>query len=228
MSTGVKRLFLLIIMFLFTAINVYAKDNSLSGITVQYSDNQGYNIVLRTDMPAQINKSVDENGDLLLTLKETLPAESFDIVYDNAEETSNIIVQKKNHNTKILIQGDNISQAKIYLKELSTGVMKPIESNKGFISLISGKNISAISILSIILLLIINFRAKSKRQKLAKAGAQQLKSKIIANTLRKKNLIQSKNIPSINYKVNTFATVPNDFIINQNEYSEPEKIKKAS
>ena len=51
-----------------------------------------------------------------------------------------------------------------------------------------------------------------------------------SNTLRNKNINQSRNIPSINYKVNggySKMSIPKDFVINNHMAREKEQIRKA-
>ena len=225
MRTGVKNFFVFVIMFLISAISAFASDNSLLGIDIKYTAQNGYNVTLKTDKTAKINKLKDESGNIILTLKETLPSQDIEIIYDNPEDITNVIVQKKNTNTIVLLEGKNIENAKIYTKDLSTGVVKPIEAKSSFL-FVADKKLIAISLFSMVLIFLISLLNRPKKQKYAKADAKELKSKINANTLRKKNLIQSKNIPSINYKVNSRISVPKDFVISQNIYEE-EKIRKA-
>ena len=72
---------------------------------------------------------------MTLLLKETLPTDSVEIVYDNAADLQNVIVQKKNNgDTAVLLQCKNIQNAKIYTKDLSTGLIVQNSNNKFYIT----------------------------------------------------------------------------------------------
>ena len=97
MRTGVKRILTVIFAIILSANCSFAVDNSLLGIDVKYTSQNGYNITLKTDKTAQITKKLDENGNIILSLKQTLPSQDLEIINDNTEELTNIIVQKKNN-----------------------------------------------------------------------------------------------------------------------------------
>ena len=79
----------------------------------------------------------------------------------------------------------------------------------------------------------LSLRPKNKRYSSKAQNVKNSKSakKVAANTLRNKNINQSRNIPSINYKVNGSArvamSVPKDFVINNYQMQETEQIRKA-
>lgn len=227
MRIRVVNILLFVFAFFLSAIHAAAVENSLSGIDIKYSDTNGYNIILKTDKTAQVNKSFDENDNLILTINKTLPSEGLEIVYDNPEELTNIIVQKKNKtNTLVFLQGNNIADAKVYTKDLSTGIIKEINAKNTFF-FVADKKIFSVSMISIILFFFLSVIRRQKKEKYTNVNAKELKNRTVANTLRKKNLTQSKNIPSINYKVNAQTSIPKDFIINKNGYAHQEKIAKA-
>ncbi len=229
------RFVLFVLILLAGATSAFALESSLAGIDVN-QDNQGkYNIKLKLDKSVNINKYVDNTNNMTLVLSSVLPSESLEIIYDNAADLNNVIVQKKNDNTIILLQGDNIENANIYTQELSSGVIKPADINKNSetLSILNNRFIS-FSVLGVILLFILMINSKPKEKHYAKNNTYEtVKSKNYANTLRHKNLIQSKKIPSINYKINgkfnnsNTTTIPKDFVINNYNTIESEKIRKA-
>ncbi len=226
MNTGIKRILLIIFAIITGANCSFCADNSLLGIDVKYTAQNGYNITLKTDKTAQITKKLDENGNILLSLKQTLPSQNLEIINDNTEELTNIIVQKKNNeNTLILLQGNNIANSKIYTKELSTGILKQLDA-KNQLFYIADKKLLASSLISMLLIFLLGIFKRPKKKQYSTKDVKEFKTKIKADTLRKKNLIQSKNIPSINYKLNTVNTMPKDFTLNINTYEE-EKIRKV-
>lgn len=245
MQTGkelniINKCVLFISFFLLSSISSFAVENSLLGIDVKQVSGGEYNIMLKLDKKVNIKRLTDTDGNLSLVLNSTLPSDTMEIFYDNAADLENVIVQKKNSdNTLILFQGENIADSKVYIKELSTGLVKELDSkNTVFNSLffISDKKVLLTSLFGVMLfffmMLLTNPRKKRYTAETAKKYSN-IKKNTNINTLRNKNLVQSKNVPSINYKMNgSFSSVkanmtkPKDFIIN-NQYQEIEKIRKV-
>ncbi len=216
--------------FLLSSINSFAVENSLSGIDVTQLN--GYKVLLKLDKKAQVNKSVDKEGNLILILNQTLPSDSLEIVYDNIDGLNNIIVQKKGtDNTLIHLQGKNIKNAQVYTKELSTGYVKALNSNNSLFNnlfFITDKKIFVYSVTGMIILfiLLLAFRPKEKRYIVNNTDKIISNKRIYANTLRNKNLIQSKNIPSIGYSVNgsfksanSYMSLPEHYTSGNNIYT---------
>lgn len=222
----INKCFMFVCVALFSALNAFAAENSLLGIDVKQTSNNSYDILLKLDNNARINKTLDSDGNLIINLNSTLPSDSMDIIYDNASELANVIVQKKNkENTVILLQGENIANSQIYTKELSTGITKKLDAKNSLLSslfFVADKKILAFSFAAMFLMFLMMLAARPKNQRYSAPSAKKINktsAKINANTLRNKNLIQSKNIPSINYNVNkslnsSFMSVPKDFVIN--------------
>ncbi len=245
MKTGkqlsiINRIFLFIFVFLLSSINSFALDNSLSGINVSQNENNEYKVLLKLDKNVQIKKISDEQDTLILVLSSTLPSDSMEIVYDNARDLNNVIVQKKNaDNTLILLQGKNIENAKIYTKDLSVGIIKPFDTNSnssGNLFFIADKKVLAFSLTGLIILFLIMLASRPGEKRYQSNNINRTAKSVKrteVNTLRNKNLVQSRNIPSINYRsngsfnsANAFISTPEDFAVNNGQYSE-EKIRKA-
>lgn len=236
----INKFFVLGVVFVLSPVFSFAVENSLSAIDVKQSSSGEYDIVLKLDKKAQVKKMVDSEGNLTLVVNSTLPSETMDIVYDSAADLENVIVQKKNKdNTLILFQGENISNAKVYTKELSTGVVKQINSNDaafGNLFFIADKKVLAMFLVGLFSFFMMMLALRPREKKYTVASAKKhtnVKKNTSVNTLRNKNLVQSKNIPSINYKVNgSFSSVnanmskPKDFVINK-QYQEIEQIRKV-
>lgn len=222
----INKCFLFICVVLLSSLSSFAAENSLLGIDVKQMPNNGYNILLRLDNTAQINKTVDSEGNLIINLNSTLPSDSMDIIYDNTSDLNNVIVQKKNKdNTVILLQGKNIANAQIFTKELSTGITKKLDAKNSLLSnllFIADKKIFAFSFAAMFLMFLMMLAVRPKNQRYSASSIKKINKTakdVNANTLRNKNLIQSKNIPSINYNVkkslnSSFMSVPKDFVIN--------------
>lgn len=231
MSTRISltKLILSVGVFLYSSLCSFALENSLSGIDVQQMGTSEYNIMLKLNNAVNVQKIVNGDDNLTLVLKETVPTDSVEIVYDNAADLQNVIVQKKNNgDTLILLEGKDIENAKVFTKDLSNGLTVQNTSDK---LVATDKQMVGFSILVILMLFVLRLalRPKNERYISVKTNVKNVKNskKVTVNTLRKKNQNQSKNIPSINCNVNgSFRnmSIPKDFVINN--YME-EQIRKV-
>lgn len=231
MSTRISltKLILSVGVFLYSSLCSFALENSLSGIDVQQIGTSEYNIMLKLNNAVNVQKIVNGDDNLTLVLKETVPTDSVEIVYDNAADLQNVIVQKKNNgDTLILLEGKDIENAKVFTKDLSNGLTVQNTSDK---LVATDKQMVGFSILVILMLFVLRLalRPKNERYISVKTNVKNVKNskKVTVNTLRKKNQNQSKNIPSINCNVNgSFRnmSIPKDFVINN--YME-EQIRKV-
>ena len=226
----IKFILLFVCMFFFSSMNVQAQ-NALSGINV-IQNNDSYNIILKTDNSVKINKYIDEKGSLTLFLSSVLPADSIEIEYDNASDLKNVIVQKKNaNNMTILFQGKNIENAKIFLKDLSTGQIKPIDSesvsNYFYIAHIKYLSIGIFGLVFLFVIMLF-LRPQSKKYRTVYKSKEKIKQSQI--TLRGKQSVNKRYVPSINYKVrvtNPNMTVPKDFVISAYQNYNDEQVRKV-
>ncbi len=228
------KFFMLFFILVFTATTA-AANNSVSNISVKQNEAGIYNILLKLDKSAAVKKSFDGKS-LILTIPSVIPADSMEIIYDNAAELQNVTVQKKNtDSTMIILQGKNIENAQIFTKDISTGVTKKLEDSNSIINsffFVADKNLLALSAFLILLMLtIMSFSRPAKKEytKLKQTSADR-KFNNKPMTLRRKNMTQSSSIPSINYAHNgsfstTNVSIPTDFAINEN--LEEERIRKA-
>ncbi len=239
MSSRIKyslsaKIALAAITFIFTAISSFAAVNSISGIDVQQGKDLSYNIMLKLDKSAKVIKSSTEKDNLTLTVNSTLPADSIEIIYDNAAELNNIIVQKKNKdNTVILLQGKNIENADIFTKEISTGLIQKVNDNKLNIFFLNKKySVLSVSAMFFMFFFMLFFRKQNKHINHINETVNKKRNNKTADTLRHKNIPQSRTVPSINYKVTgSFNTsnmsVPKDFVINNYNNEHFGQIRKA-
>lgn len=227
----ISKFILLLCLCLFSSISANAKESALLGIDIIQSDNGTYNVQLKADNSINVKKAIENNGNLTLIVNSAIPSESMEIIYDNAPNLQNVIVQKKNSkDTVILLQGENIANSKLYLKELSTGTIKELKTGNN--SNIINKNTIYFSVIGLIFLLMaIANKPKARNQNIQKVK-NNIKTTKKANTLRHKNMVQSKSIPSINYKVNNkfnYANInmtkPNELVINNIKNNE--KVRKV-
>lgn len=237
MSTRIKyslisKLILFLCIFCFSALNAFAA-NSLSGVDVKQTGSDSYKIILKTDNSVKLNKISEGKDNLVLVLNSTIPADSVEIVYDNASDLKNVMIQKKNSdNTMILLQGKNIENAEIYTKEITTGLLKqintPENSLENYLYISNAKHLKYILFAIIgLFFLMLCFRPKSK--KYISANQHNNKKQITVNSIKNKISTDKRYIPSINYRINNVQSnmsVPKEFVIsNINKYEE--KIRKA-
>ena len=228
----------IIVMFLLQTV-AFSAQNSLSGIDVSQKENGEYNIILKLDGKAQVKKHINADNKLGVVLQSTLPSDTLDIIYDNASSVANVIVQKKNkNNTVISFDGDNINNAKLYVKEVSTGTLKQVSNRNNIFSglIVNDKKTLVLSLITLLILLVLNIFSKSQvknnNQKAAKNRNEIRRKQLKINTLRNKNLVQSTNIPSIDSGLNgsfntarMYMSIPAELSVSDNY--EEEEIRKA-
>ena len=227
--------------FLCASLSSFAIENSLSEVGLRQSVDNGYQVILKLDKKAQIKKIVDGTDNLTLVVNSTLPSESMEIIYDSEDSLANIIVQKRNdNNTLISLQGENIANAEILTKEISTGAVKKLDKNENTLNnlfFIADKKILGSSLIGILFLFLMMLVTKPRNRKSTSLTVDKTShlNKTYANTLRNKNLVQSQNIPSINYKVNgsfssanSHSTMPKDLVVNGKKNTiREQQIRKA-
>ena len=199
------------IAFMFVTVSAYA--STLSEIEITQDINGKYNVIFELDAKTNIAKENAARGSLCLLLKGTNLSENINISCENSTDLQNVVVQKKNKDSAIvLLEGKNVENAKILSKNINNGEIKEIKlKNNSFL-------LSVLGILSIFMLIAIRntMIMRRKRRKVVQDPNELMKKKIQeVNTLRKKNKQQSKNIPSINYNLNNKrTTIPEGFVIN--------------
>ncbi len=101
-----------------TTMGAYA--NTLSEVQIN-ADTQGYNIVLKSESPAQMKKVVNSPDKMSIELKDVQPAEDLNTVYNNVSNIDNVTIQPiAKQDLKITLKGKGISSSKIYFEEIKT------------------------------------------------------------------------------------------------------------
>ena len=225
MGTRINKAFCKFIIFactfcVFTA-GAFASVNSLSGIDVRPNESGSYDITFKLDKFAKIQKFNSEKDNLTLLINSTIPSDYVEIVYDNANNLDNVIVQKKNkNNTVVLLQGKNIENSEIITNELSTGIVK---AGQGLFYTADKKlTASLFGAILFLFALMLSLRKKNSH----------INTNRKIQTASNKTEIHTRTIPSINYRINkTYKTanmsVPKDFVINKYTNEVQEKIRKA-
>lgn len=207
----IKKIVFCLCLFLYSALTSFAANHSLMGIDVEQTSDKNYNVILKSDSNVKVKKSVSSPDNLMLVLQSTKPSDVVEIVYDNTSNVNNVMVQKKNKdNTIVLLEGKNISNADIFIKNISNGIIHPANKDMLF-SGINGKMfLFSLSALLVWFLAIMSIKPKHKKA-------------VIKNS----NVIYKRKSPSIAYNrtAGNYISAPKDFIINR--YMEDEKIRKA-
>lgn len=162
--------------------SVQASSNYLNEIILEAA-NDGYNVILRSDFPAKVKKSIQNNDKIILTMKGAVVSEHVNTIYKNTNASDNIIIETNTKDgVKIYINANNITDANIIF---NTPNSAPIQIGNKFAR---EKFLSAISVITFILLL--SGYIKSQNQRITK--------KI---TVREREIAFYKaNMPSINYR----------------------------
>ena len=234
-SNLVGKVLFLVGAFIVSSVGAFAANNFISGVDVKQIENGEYSIILKLDRMASIKKSSETIDTLDIIINSALPVEDMEIVYDNAADLKNVIVQKKNaNNTIISLQGKNIENAKIYTKELSSNLLKEVKAFN--ISSLADNKVLLIGLIGLLMFMMANSSNRSKKQKnvasqmVASKKTRKNKKQTI-NTINKRSKVVAQNIPSINYRINgSFASVkqnmsvPKDFVINQYQKEQMRKV----
>ena len=114
---------------------VYAEYSGavLSGVEINPSNDNSYQIVVKTNKNVPIQEHVTANDKIEIDLKNIKPANFVNTVYKNATNIDHVIVQPDaDDQVKILLQGQNISSSEITLdttaKDLSNQNLSPVIS----------------------------------------------------------------------------------------------------
>lgn len=227
----INKLLVLPAILILTSMPVFADSNTFGGLEISQNPDGIYNILLKTENSSYVKAIRTTANKLTLLVKSTLPADSVEISYNNAPELNNVIVQKRDTDkTLIVLEGNSVQNATVNELILSDGTIKENAEETGLLngySPFNDKKLLSSTLLSLLMaaMLFVTLKPKQSAKNKAVDSAEELRNAIKnANTLRKKNKLQSKNIPSINYKVNGYVSVPQGFVIN--EYKK-ERIKKA-
>ena len=216
----------------FLTLTVLASQNAfahslLSEIEIKNSDNE-YNITLQVNDETDVKKKVLSDDKILLTLQDTSQAEKVPVIYEGSAD--NIIIKDKKNNVEIMLQGQNAAKSNIFVKEISSGLLKQVYSGsekKSFISngfyLLDAK-FSSLIILGLVFMFTMFAFVKPKEgmnriSKLDKVSKPVSKVATIRNKIAQE---RSQRAPYIHYG-SGYASVPNELITNR--YTE-EKIKK--
>ena len=108
-----RKLILIITIFLVTAISAFASDNFLNTVVLEGTDN-GYNVILRSDNIASVKRTVDGTGKLTLDIKGVSAGNNLTTMYKNTSNANSVIVEDSGANSvRVHINGENVANANV-------------------------------------------------------------------------------------------------------------------
>lgn len=187
-----RRLILIFTLFIAFTINaVIASDNYLNAVVLEGIDNS-YNIILRSDLPAKVKKTVKSEDKLVLTLKGVTVSDNVNTLYKNISNANNIIVENSsNGEVKVYINAKGAANANVIL---NTPNSAPIPVGDKF-----AREKIIWSVCSIAFLLLMIHSIKSKNRRIVRR----------MNMRDREIEFYKAAIPSINYKLQgNYAAAP--------------------
>ena len=117
-----KKIFLLISIFLFFGISTQAAQvNYLNTIVLEGTDD-GYNIVLNSDSIPDVRKTTKGSDKIILTLKDITAADNLNAIYRGTTDVNSLVIETVSaYEIKIYIQAKNIVSSTIMAKTPAGG-----------------------------------------------------------------------------------------------------------
>lgn len=117
-----KKVFLVLFISLFTAINVMASDNVLQSVQIEPMGDS-FNIVLVADNSVSIKKTIQAPNRIMLSLKGIRASKTLSTIYKNVSNVDNIIVEPFGvDGLNIMFQAENASNASVTFDSLVSSV----------------------------------------------------------------------------------------------------------
>lgn len=190
-----KKLILIITIFLLTVTSAFAGDNYLNTVILEGTDG-GYNVILRSDNLAGVKKISQGQNKLTLDIKGVSTANNLTTMYRNTSDADSVIVENSGPNSvKVHINAANASNSNIIF---DTPASSPVVVSDAISS-----NTLIWSIVAFIGLSCIFFMSKN-----IKDDPHEEIAEAIQKNMRDREIEMYKNyrkelltIPSIDYKV---------------------------
>src|SRR5574344_1716546 len=87
-----KKVFLVLLISLFTAISANAADNVLQSVQIEPL-NDSYNIVLVADNAVEVKKTIQSPNRIIISLKGIRASKTLNTVYRNVANMDNVVVE---------------------------------------------------------------------------------------------------------------------------------------
>lgn len=109
-----KRILLnLILTITMLSSAVYASDNSLNAVILE-GTSKGYNLILRSDKVTNIKKTIQNDGTLVIDLKNISTSVNLDTRYLNTKDVNNMVVENAaNNEVKIYLQAKDAEKTDV-------------------------------------------------------------------------------------------------------------------
>lgn len=190
-----KKLILIITIFLLTVTSAFAGDNYLNTVILEGTDG-GYNVILRSDNLASVKKISQGQNKLTLDIKGVSTANNLTTMYRNTSDADSVIVENSGPNSvKVHINAANASNSNIIF---DTPASSPVVVSDAI-----SRNTLIWSIVAFIGLSCIFFMSKN-----IKDDPHEEIAEAIQKNMRDREIEMYKNyrkelltIPSIDYKV---------------------------
>lgn len=120
-AVSLKKIFLMIaISFCMTGAKAFASDNVLQAIQVD-GVKDSYNIILKSDDVAEVQKTVQAPNKMILNLKGIRASKTINTIYNNTSNVDSVVVEPNGDNeVKILVQGANAGNSEVHFDTLKT------------------------------------------------------------------------------------------------------------
>ncbi len=110
-----KRILLILSIF-FIGLAVQAADNYLHTIVLEGTDD-GYNIILKTDVLPQVKKTIKNKDNLILYIKGIKTSDSVNALYKSTNDVNSLVVENTaSDEIKVYIQAKDIAKATVMAK----------------------------------------------------------------------------------------------------------------
>ena len=190
-----KKLVLIITIFLLTVTSAFAGDNYLNTVILEGTDS-GYNVILRSDNLASVKRVSEGENKLTLDIKGVTTASSLTTMYRNTSGADSVIVENSGNNSvKVYINAKNAANSNIIF---DTPASSPV-----VVSDTISRNTLLWSILAFIVLSAIFFMSKNIKddphEEIVEAIQKNMRDREIE--MYKHYRKELLTIPSIDYKV---------------------------
>lgn len=122
-AISIKKIFILFaiaIAFCMVGSMTFASDNVLQAIQVN-GVNDTYNIVLKSDDVAEMQKTVQAPNKMMITLKGIRASKTINTIYNNTSSVDSVVVEPMGDDAvKILVQAENVGNAQVNFDSLKT------------------------------------------------------------------------------------------------------------
>lgn len=189
-----KILTITTLIFIVSSGRALASTNFLNSVVLEKNDD-GYEVLLRTDNLAKVKKSIQSSDKVVLTINDVSTASDFNTMYKNTSDVSNIVVENVDTDTvKVYIQAPDVAKADVLF---DTPNSAPIAVGDHF----AGEKITW-SVISLFVLLMImksskNVKTGNLLYDLHQQVVREREMEMYANFKQ-----ELKQMPSINYNLN--------------------------